>query len=436
MWRAGFGKAEIVPEDYASGRYFMSGYGSNKKVDGMYEPLIVRSAALSGGGFTAIFTVFDLTGMTYPDTRAIRDAIKRAVPGVDEVCVSFTHSHAAIDTMGLWGDAENLVSGRFPDYIALCAERAVLSAEAAAADMRRGQLFFGQTEVRGVLFDPRPPVVTLPFLSRFRFEPEDGSEGFSILHFNCHPESLGGENTYISPDYPAEMLKVYQNDRHIRAMFVNGCVGGMQTNAQLYDADGNPLCPRENMLEMGRILGKAAGRIEDEACPESLSVITKEVYIPLENKNFVEAAKAGLICERPEYAGDRAGFVKKTEVGIAEIGGLKIALMPGELFPELAVGGFLSDFDCANPGIKPEGTVYQALGLPRGKLFLVFGLTNDEIGYILPENDFFLDSDNPYGANAIDGNGRRHYEETNSVGPKTAGMLLAALAGLTEARGF
>ena len=162
----------------------------------------------------------------------------------------------------------------------------------------------------------------------------------------------------------------------------HGCVGGMQTNAQLYDADGNPLCPRENMLEMGRILGKAAGRIEDEACPESLSVITKEVYIPLENKNFVEAAKAGLICERPEYAGDRAGFVKKTEVGIAEIGGLKIALMPGELFPELAVGGFLSDFDCANPGIKPEGTVYQALGLPRGKLFLVFGLTKTNRLYL------------------------------------------------------
>jgi hypothetical protein len=54
----------------------------------------------------------------------------------------------------------------------------------------------------------------------------------------------------------------------------------------------------------------------------------------------------------------------------------------------------------------------------------VVGLCNDELGYIIPENDFYLNKETPYINAATDKLERRHYEETNSVGPKIAITLL------------
>jgi hypothetical protein len=54
----------------------------------------------------------------------------------------------------------------------------------------------------------------------------------------------------------------------------------------------------------------------------------------------------------------------------------------------------------------------------------VIGLCNDELGYIIPENDFILNDETPYINAAKDRFDRRHYEETNSVGPKVAENLL------------
>jgi hypothetical protein len=78
--------------------------------------------------------------------------------------------------------------------------------------------------------------------------------------------------------------------------------------------------------------------------------------------------------------------------------------VPGELLPEL---GLL---------IKAEMKAAGAL------LAAVVGLANDEIGYILPEEDY-LYPDNPYEPG-------EHYEETMSLGPQTASRLLAALRSL------
>lgn len=73
-------------------------------------------------------------------------------------------------------------------------------------------------------------------------------------------------------------------------------------------------------------------------------------------------------------------------------------------------------------------TLAELLG---GEDFLVLGLANDEIGYILPPSDFFLDEAAPYISEGKDTFGRKHYEETNSMGPQTAGYLTEALEKFT-----
>lgn len=57
----------------------------------------------------------------------------------------------------------------------------------------------------------------------------------------------------------------------------------------------------------------------------------------------------------------------------------------------------------------------------------VLGLCNDELGYIIPGNDFFLHEWLPYFNIPVDASGRKHYEETNSLSPNAAGAILDAM---------
>lgn len=430
-WSLGYAAREIMPDDLGQNRYFMSGYGANKPVTGVYEPLYVRAALISAGETAILFLVFDLTGMARNDVQAIRTAVVGALGGaVDAVHLLFTHSHAAIDTMGLWGDLENGISGRDETYIELCRARAVEAAQAAAVDMRTGTLSFGQTPgLRDAVMDIRSPAVSDSRLTRLRFRPDDGSAETVILHFNCHPETLGGENTLISPDYPAELIRRYEEKSGARALFFNGCVGGMQTVPIFRDGEGAPLPLREQMLRMGRMLASAALAIQDSELPPFIDDRSAAVTLPMENPAFQTAVQRGIL-NQPLSVGEGNGYVCETELGVTILGGLKWIRVPGELFPELLLGGMLRSEDCANPNAEAETALCRVFGADA----LVLGLCDDEIGYILPENDFYLDASQPYIARGIDRFGRRHYEETNSLGPQTARRLISALTELWAAK--
>ena len=64
---------------------------------------------------------------------------------------------------------------------------------------------------------------------------------------------------------------------------------------------------------------------------------------------------------------------------------------------------------------------------------MVFGLANDELGYILPPNDYLLHEKSPYIENGRDKHDRRHYEETNSMGPRTAQVIANAVEDIIKA---
>jgi hypothetical protein len=64
---------------------------------------------------------------------------------------------------------------------------------------------------------------------------------------------------------------------------------------------------------------------------------------------------------------------------------------------------------------------------------LIFGLANDELGYVLPPNDFVLNETMPYLNNGRDHHDRRHYEETNSMGPNTAKAIADTVKQIVDA---
>ena len=102
-----------------------------------------------------------------------------------------------------------------------------------------------------------------------------------------------------------------------------------------------------------------------------------------------------------------------TEVGYVDFGrDLAIAMIPGELAPEIAFGGAITAED------SWDGTDwnYTAFADATERKLLVFGITNDQIGYLLTDNDW------------------RSYltenEEIVSTGPKGGAVITAAYLDL------
>ena len=111
----------------------------------------------------------------------------------------------------------------------------------------------------------------------------------------------------------------------------------------------------------------------------------------------------------------------KSEISYFEIDTLKILTVPCEIFPELVYGGYLS----AEESATGFGGEINPVPLKEivGDDVMIIGLANDELGYVLPPNDFILHSETPYFENGRDIHDRRHYEETNSLGPETADTI-------------
>ena len=124
------------------------------------------------------------------------------------------------------------------------------------------------------------------------------------------------------------------------------------------------------------------------------------------------------------------GNYLETEMALVNLGPVQLLSVPGELLPELAVGGYdgghihAPDVPLVKANNPNPPQVDQAPPGPylkdrmHGTYRFIVGLGNDELGYIIPEYDFVL-GDPPYVSEA-EGD---HYEETNSVGPAIASLV-------------
>ena len=133
--------------------------------------------------------------------------------------------------------------------------------------------------------------------------------------------------------------------------------------------------------------------------------------MPVDNFIFRLAERAGVTSAKG-YSDE--GIIKlTTEIGYCEIGdNIKIVMMPGEAFPELIYGGFMSADEAHNGTEYPEAAINTYFA--QDDHVLTFGLCNDAIGYIVPDNDY-----NSSGSH-----------EMISVGPKAASTVSVAFEEL------
>ena len=429
-FRAGAAKRVVTPEWKAGARVYLAGFGNNRAATGVHDDLYARCLALSASGKPVVLCGVDSVGLFLEDVQKIRARVAGA-----DVIVAATHDHEAPDTMGLWGPAPG-VSGLDEQYNQFVIERVAEAAAEAVRGLRPARLKLARLqtgELEGFIHDNRPPVVHDSELVVLTATDRAGQPIGTVVNWANHPETLGSGNTQITADYPAHFYTRLEERLGGVAVLLNGAVGGMQSplGAKVTDpATGQPA--PDNSFRKAELIGIRIAELAAEAVGKTkavrigeLAYVEQSLRIPVSNALYLMADKAGVFKGRKPMLADAS---ISTVVGYLRLGPrskpvLEAALAPGELYPELSVGGVErytgADF--------PEAALEPALKkLMRAPYRMLVGLANDEIGYNIPKAEW--DEKEPWLQNAA----RRWYGEVNSVGPEAAPVVVGALRALMQ----
>jgi len=433
-WHVGFGVAEFLPDDYDpetdtfGSDYYIAGYNNGAPVDGVLDPQCVRAAYISDGETAVVVVAVDCVGLSAQSIENIRRRIAPLVEeyGITDVHIASTHTHAGIDTLGLWGPVA--VDGKDEGFMENLYEAAEAAITDACASVKTGRLYFGSAFTGSLQYDSRKPDVYDKNIYRLRFEPDDGSAGLQIISYDAHPEALRSDNRKVSADYPYYMGRKIKEKTGDEYIFFAGAVGGLIMTKRLTDSSGREYPVEQNVVLTGENLADTLIKnITERELMPCLDHAAKDITLDIDNSVFIAMTFLGVLDFTPVKGDGRYGLSMETRVSMLRLGGedgVSIVMVPGELFPELAHGGSFTYK--INDGAHNPTPMKDAIDGD----FIVWGLVDDEIGYIVPPEDFLLHDTAPYLEKTYDKFERRHYEETNCVGPGTAGVINAAVAEL------
>ena len=435
-WTAGFAKAVLTPDDAGKKTYWLAGYQANNPARGVLDDMYARAVYLddnTGRGGVVLCAV-DCVGLSRRDVNEIREKVigSGRIPGVRSILICSTHTHSAVDTQGLWGPSI-VRDGKDKAFQNRLKERTAGAIVAAYEARKDGRLFLGTADVGDMLADIRTPVEFDPALTRLRFQPSDGSPGVYVVHMGCHPELLGSHTTRISADFPAYMGRELASRTGADFLFINGAIGGQISAFGIRsihrDPDGD--CERF-MKDFGRRVGERVLAVENERELESLvNVRSQGVRLEGENPVFRLGKLLGIVNNDLEKVPRRLKTYVLTEVSYMELGDRQLGLfmLPGEIYYEFYSGKFMDAASSANGFAADYKPFSHMTDCERG---LIVGLCCDALGYIIPDNDYYLHAWLGHLETARDRFDRSHYEETNSVGRNEARALVDAMDALTK----
>lgn len=412
-WSLGYAQNSIIEGMHVIGNeYFVSGGISvtAKHPTKIIDDSKVRVIAMNDGSGrgTVVFAVIDAYGLANNDVREIRARIADYAKekNIVSVNVAVLHQHSAVDTFGMNGDILKAVflnplinlingiagktlikphNGKVEGFQNNLFDVTVDTIETAVAQMETGTLMYGEVDVEEFVRDKRPPYALKNTLGRFRFVPDNAESKetwFSTSEIHCVGNGVQG--TEITADYPYYMEKYVNDNANVNFMLL---LGAELATGQSHDSFNAEPYPEgvEGYMILGEKLGeKLASITEEREIAPLLNITHKEIKFEIENQIMYLAAKAGLFENQAVITADGVKVV--SEIGYMEIGtDLAVALVPGELEASIAFGGGLGKDDAW----RGEDWKYDSIQTLVGEReLLVFGLCNDQIGYIVPTNDY------------------------------------------------
>ncbi len=377
---------------------------------------------------------------------------------------------------------EEMQQGTNPAYMAFLKDEVAKALVAAYEDMQPGELTYsikdigqdyfnnknrpssGQTvtvekiDENGNVITSEETIIAMTEISRFIFTPDDEAETPTMMiNIAAHPDVAGlptesNSGREISGDY-LFYCGQYLEKAGYNFMFFQGAIAGIYM-ARGITGDGVPTEQRvEESMRFGYELARIALSLNLEVediladdllnCAEEIAenvdnedysiwyegwtpveevtvdpffnLALKQVEVPVSN-HLIEAVGKLNLANYVVITHEDGTYSAITEVGYMEMGNqFKTVLLPGEICQDLIVGG--NSLVAANSATGTDFAGKTAVEI-FGEDVKCFGLMNDAIGYVVPDNDYTM-------GDPID-----HYHELISLGAGVASALMAALEEL------
>ena len=466
-------------------------FGGNNPATAIRDDLEARALAFRQGDTTVAIVYVDEIGMLLGDMNAIRQHPDLAGVDVDHIIIGTTHVHSSPDVIGIWGETP-FTSGRIQSHVDNMIAQTAGAVRDAVAALEPAQMIVASTLLindpanrQGLTDnwnkDIRDPVIFDPTLTIARFvrvSNPDETIG-TLVNWANHPELAYFDDgrKEISADYPGWLRDklengVLQNEVFGltadlpgiggTTVFVQGALGGQigsLRGTMPLDAQGQPITTGPSHAMAQAVGTNAAARALQalEATGESIADIPLSARSAtfagrVDNLGFQVAFLIGLLDAHPLAGYDPDREVSETNTPWAplratylQLGPLALVTAPGELHPELWVGGYDGAdwtwgwplLDTTKPNSPDLATAPQppylrdlVLANPGVRYPVLAGCAEDYLGYIVPSYNYVLHPSNPY----LDEAEGDHYEEVYSLGPEVEAHLVHPILDLVARR--
>lgn len=366
---------------------------------GVHDELHARALVLDDGFSLACIMSMDLIALDFDLVEAIRDGIARKVGIPAERILlncSHTHSGPGTRTFRTMGERDEL-------YCNVMARKVVGAVQQAADMLEPVSLRWGRAPVRiGVnrrerrneqtVIGQNPKGAVQPYVDVLRVDREDQTPLAVLFAYATHPVVLGGQNLWVSADYPGMACGFLRRVGMGMPMFLQGCAGNV-----------NPLYTGATFAharQLGEILGAAvvvAFHLSEPVDGVPISGVLRTVHLPYlfpsdeQAQQYLreaeeelqraeeEAAPLGTLMWRRDmvrWAQELVLAVEKGEpktlpfeIQMVRIGDVHLLAFPAEMFVQYAI-----DFEKQSPH-KPT---------------IVLGYSNGCWGYIPTAADYAI----------------------------------------------
>lgn len=448
-------------------------FGGGRAALAVKTEIEARALAFVQGDTTAVIVYIDSVGLISGDMDAIRQHPSLAGLAIDHIIVGTTHAHDTPDTVGLWGPNPT-VTGRQPFVLDALKDAAAAAIQEAVETAQPAHLQIATTKLLNDPANPasltddwnkdiRDPVIFDPTITIARFVRASAPATTigTLVNWANHPEvshfsdTDGSEITAHYPHWLREhveqgVLATESSYAHADlpglggvTVFVQGALGG-----QIGSLRGtHPLGPDGTQItEVSHAMDQALGTNAAAIALKTLAATGETVSeLPLAVKSATFNARIdntffhvafliellgphpliGYDPEEPIDVGNLPWLPLRATY--LQIGPLGLVTAPGELHPELWVGGYdgswswgwpLYDPNKPNPpkfdeAPPPPYMRDLVLAHPGVRYPVLAGLAEDYVGYIVPKYNYALDPSDPY---IVEAEGD-HYEEVYSLGP-------------------
>jgi len=449
-------------------------FGGSRAAIAVHTDIEARALAFREGDTSVAILYLDSIGLLAGDLDRIRQRADVMALGLDHIIIGATHAHDTPDTIGLWGPnatttgRQPFVLGALYDAAAAALAEAVQSAQPATMVIASTRLVNDPANPTALTDnwnkDLRDPVIFDPTLTIARFVRQDDPTTTigTLVSWADHPEVShfsSTDSSEITAHCP-HWLRAGIEDGVLRTqsvyaprdlpglggvtVFVQGALGGQigsLRGTHPLGPNGTPITLPSHSMDQALGINAAARALialgqTGESVGELPLRIKSAVYnARVDNLYFHVGFLINLLGPHELIGYDSSQAIEEGNLPwmplratFLQVGPLGIVTVPGELHPELWVGGYDGSWSWGWPlydAKKPNLPRFDEAPLPPYMRDLVLahdgvrypvvaGLAEDYVGYIVPAYNYALHPDSPYLKEA-EGD---HYEEVYSLGPQ------------------